>query len=186
MSKGVHFVKIWENKKMLAFYCMSGFLIGILYANIQSRDYITGMGIFNEYFLSRYSAEEIDVVKFLWYVAKIRFTPLVLLAALGCTRFRRGIAAAFLSWTGFSGGFLITAAVMKMGIKGVLLCLISLVPHFAFYIAGYGILLWYLYSYPRIRWNFSKTVVLALFLCLGILLECYVNPVIMQMFLQTL
>lgn len=175
-----------ENKRILAFFCMLGFLAGILYANIQSKDYITSMGIFNEYFLSQYSAADIEVSKYLWYVAKIRTIPAVLLAALGCTKFRKGIAAAMLLWTGFSGGLLVTAAVMKMGIKGILLCLISLVPHFAFYGAGYVLLLWYLFFFPEIKWNLSKTVMVVLFLCVGILLECYVNPVLMQMFIQTL
>ena len=48
------------------------------------------------------------------------------------------------------------------------------------------ILLWYFFSYPESRWNLSKTVSFLLFIAVGILLECYVNPVIMQMFLKTL
>ncbi|MGN1167689.1 MAG: stage II sporulation protein M [Lachnospiraceae bacterium] len=179
-------MKIRENKKLFVFYYMLGFFAGILYANFQSKDYIASMGIFNEYFLSQYGVADIDVVNYLWYVTKIRVTPVILLSALGSTRIRKAAVTVFLLWTGFSSGLLITSAVMKMGIKGILLCLIALVPHFAFYIAGYLLLLWYLYFYPEIRWDTSKTAAFFLFLGLGILLECYVNPVIMQMFIRTL
>ena len=51
-----------------------------------------------------------------------------------------------------------TSSVLKMGVKGIILCLIALTPHFIFYIAGYLILLWYFFSYPESRWNLSKTV----------------------------
>ena len=81
---------------------------------------------------------------------------------------------------------IMTSSVLKMGVKGIILCLIALTPHFIFYIAGYMILLWYFFSYPESRWNLSKTVSFLLFIAVGILLECYVNPVIMQMFLKTL
>lgn len=55
-----------------------------------------------------------------------------------------------------------------------------------FYAAGYLILLWYLFRYPEVRWNLSKTVCMAFLILTGFLLECYVNPVLMQMFVETL
>ena len=79
-----------------------------------------------------------------------------------------------------------TAAVLKMGEKGLVLCLIALTPHLFFYAAGYLILLWYLFRYPEVRWNLSKTVCMAFLILTGFLLECYVNPVLMQMFVETL
>lgn len=113
-------------------------------------------------------------------------TPVLILGALGCTKLRKGIVAAFVLWTGFSSGLLFTSAVIKMGVKGIILCLIALIPQFLFYAAGYLALLWYLYTYPQVRWNLTKTVIFLLLMAVGILLECYVNPVIMQMFIQTL
>lgn len=183
---GYMFVRIQEGKKYFALYCMAGFFAGILYANLLSRDYITSMGILNEYFLNQYTAAEIQMGEYLWYVARIRFSPIIVLGALSCTKIRKAAAAVFLVWTGFSCGLLFSAAVMKMGIKGMLLCLIAFVPHFFFYIAGYLALLWYLYTYPETRWNLTKTIIFLLLLLVGVLLECYVNPVIMQMFVSTL
>ncbi len=177
---------IQESKKFLALFCMLGFIIGIIYANLMSKDYIAAMGIFNEFFLSQYSQAEIDMAEYLWYVVRIRVMPAVLIAALGCTRLRKGVVALFLIWTGFCGGMIMTAAVLKMGLKGLVLCLIALIPHLIFYTAGYLILLWYLFTYPESRWNLSKMISMGLFIIVGILLECYVNPIIMELFIKTL
>ena len=162
----------------------AGLLAGILF--VQTLDESSFAGIFSEYFLNQYSADEIQMGEYLWYVARIRLAPLLLLGALGCTKLRKGVVAAFILWTGFSSGLLFTSAVIKMGVKGIILCLIAFVPQFLFYAAGYLALLWYLYTYPQIRWNLAKTVIFLLLLLVGILLECYVNPVIMQMFIRTL
>ncbi len=70
------------------------------------------------------------MTEYLWYVVRVRAVPLILVAALGCTRLRKGIAAGFLAWTGFGGGMIMTSAVLKMGLKGLILCLIALTPHF--------------------------------------------------------
>ncbi len=179
-------MRIRENKKFLAVFCMLGFFAGIIYANLMSKDYIASIGIFNDFFLDQYSQAEIDVMEYMWYVIRIRVTPVILIAALGSTRLRRAVAAAFLAWTGFGGGMIMTSAVLKMGIKGLILCLIALTPHFIFYAAGYMVLLWYLYTCPESKWNMAKTVRMILFITVGVLLECYVNPIIMELFLKTL
>lgn len=179
-------MRIQENKKFLAVFCMLGFLAGIIYANLMSKDYIASIGIFNDFFLDQYSQAEIDVMEYMWYVIRIRVTPVILIAALGSTKLRRAVAAAFLAWTGFGGGMIMTSAVLKMGIKGLILCLIALTPHFIFYAAGYMVLLWYLYTCPESKWNMAKTVSMILFITVGVLLECYVNPIIMELFLKTL
>lgn len=179
-------MRIQEDRRIFVLYYMVGFFAGILYGNIQSKDYIISMGIFNEYFLKQYYVSDINTTKYLWYVAKIRLFPSAILGLFGGTKLKKEAAAGFVIWTGFSSGLLITSAVMKMGVKGILLCLIALVPQFAFYMASYILLIVYLYFYPKVRWNRMKTIVFLLFLVIGILLECYVNPVIVQMFLGTL
>lgn len=179
-------MRMQESGKHFVLYYMLGFFAGIMYANLLAKDYIASMGILNEFFLNQYSADEINTAEYLWYVTRIRVFPVLLLGAFGCSNVRKGAVAAFLLWTGFSSGLIFTSAVMKMGIKGIILCLIALIPQFLFYAAGYLALLWYLYEYPRIHWNLMKTAVFLLLLAVGILLECYVNPVLMQMFIHTL
>ena len=179
-------MRMQESGKHFVLYYMLGFFAGIMYANLLAKDYIASMGILNEFFLNQYSADDINTAEYLWYVTRIRVFPALILGAFGCSYARKGAVAAFLLWTGVSSGLIFTSAVMKMGIKGIILCLMALIPQFLFYIAGYLALLWYLYEYPRIHWNLTKTVIFLLLLAVGILLECYVNPVIMQLFIHTL
>lgn len=179
-------MKIWESKRYFVLFYMLGFLIGILYANLLSKDYITNLGIFNDYFLKQYMLSEVDTAGYFWYILKIRIMPVIFVGALGCTRIRKGIVVGVILWTGFSSGMMLTVAVMKMGVKGIILCIIALIPQFLFYIAAWLILLWFLFCYPEVKWNSSKMISFALLMAMGILLECYVNPVLVKLFIGTL
>ena len=179
-------LRIRKDSRVFVLLCMLGFFCGIFYGNLWAKDYIISMGIFNEYFLKQYQVSDLDNAKSLWYVIKTRSMPVLVLGAFGITRFRKAIVVGFLLWTGFSFGLLFTAAVMKMGVKGMVFFLLALVPHFPFYIAAYLLVLWYIYFYPQVQWNRGKTVAFLLFLMVGIFLEGYVNPVIMHLFLGAL
>ena len=170
-------MRIHENKKFLIIFCMLGFFVGIIYANLMSEDYITSIGILDSFFLEQYIQVEIDTAEFLWYVAYIRSLPAAYVTASELKIITPANAI---------HGMILVAAVMKMGVKGIILCLISLIPQILCYVAAYLMLLWFLYAYPSVRWNASKTVCFLLFLLVGIILEAYVNPVIMKMFIRTL
>ena len=167
-------MRIRESKRCFILFCMLGFLAGILYTNLLSREYIASMGT------------SIDGEEFLWFVLQKRSLPLILVCALGCTRLRRAVAVGFLAWTGFSGGILMTSAVLQTGIRGIFLCLAALFPHFLFYGAAWVILLWYFFQYPKVEWNRMKTLVFFLLTAVGVLLECYVNPVLLKWMIKSL
>ena len=44
----------------------------------------------------------------------------------------------------------------------------------------------YMLEYPMVRWDAGRSIRLGLFLMLGIITECYVNPVLTGLFLKTL
>lgn len=179
-------MKIRESKRFFILFYMLGFFAGIIYVNVMAGEYIIDTGIWGEFFREQYLQTDIEVGEFLWYVTYIRVWPVICLAVLGGTKLRKAGVWGFVLWTGFSSGLVLTSAVMKLGVKGIILCLISMTPHFLCYIAGYLMLLWFLVEYPGSRWNLTKTVCFVLLIAMGILLECYVNPVIMKMFLKTL
>ena len=106
------------------------------------------------------------------------------LCILGTFRWRKIVVATGLLWTGFLTGILTVSAVMQLGIKGILFCIVALFPHMVFYGLAYGIVLLYLYHYPRKQWNVSKTVFVILMLFLGVVLETYVNPFLMKWVLK--
>lgn len=179
-------MKVRQNKKQIAVFYMAGFLIGILYANLMSKEYLSMTGMFNQYFVNQYVQTEIVIQEYLLYVTKARIVPMICLVVLGCLRIRKAVVVAFICWTGFLSGILFTTAVMKMGVKGIIFCIILLLPQFLFYVAGYMILLWYLYCYPESRWNISKTIFFIVLMAIGIILECYTNPILVKLFLNTL
>ena len=116
-------MKILEGKKYFILCYMTGFFIGILYANLLSGDYMADIGILDDYFLEQYVQTEINTAEFLWYVAYLRLLPAVFLFTFGCTKLRKGAALVCILWTGFSSGLILVSDVMKLGMKGIVLCL---------------------------------------------------------------
>ena len=92
----------------------------------------------------------------------------------------------FLVWTGISAGILVSAAVLNIGIRGSILCLVGLFPQFLLYIPAYVILLWHCYTVPQSHWNRQKTIFVSLAMSVGMILEIYVNPIIVKAFLSVL
>lgn len=177
-------MKRQEIKKVILVIFMCGFLAGILYVNMIARSYIVSMGILSDLFLEQFAENNLNTWEYMWYVLKLRVMPVILLLLPWTLRLKRIMSACLLLWTGFSSGLLLTAAVLKLGIKGIFLCLIGSLPHFICYIVVYGIILIYIFTYPDTRWNHTKTVCLVLFLLLGLISECYVNPVLMNIFIK--
>lgn len=178
--------KFQNKSQFLTVFLMAGFVGGILYANLISGQCVTTSGIFSEYFLNQYTQMEIVTEDYIWYVMRVRIVPFLGICFLGCTRWKKVLVGGVLGWTGFSGGLLAVSAVMRLGIKGLVVCLVGLFPQACFYILAYAVLLIYLYRYPEGRWNAGKTVFILLDLVIGILLETYVNPVLMKMIIKVI
>ena len=173
--------------KIFLALCLAGFVGGILYANTGARDHILAAGIFSDYFLEQYTQAEIQTQDYFWYKLSVRAGLLGVIALLGqMKKLRRWIVSAVLVWTGFLGGLFFTAAVIKLGPVGILFCLAAIIPQALFYIAGYGIVLWYFYSFPRVSWNSAKTLGTILTIGVGIISESYLNPIFLKIFLKTI
>ena len=179
-------MRIQKDGKYFFLFYMLGFLLGILCTNILAKDYVAAMGIFNDFFLKQYAQTEVIASEYMCYIVRVRLLPLGALALLGCLKIKKAVVMCSLLWTGFLCGMLSSSTVMHMGAKGIVMCLIALLPHFIFYLIGYAILIWYFYSYPTSRWNLMKTVIFILSIGIGLILECYVNPVLMKLFIKTI
>ena len=178
-------MKVQEIKKYFVLFYMFGFLAGILSANFIAGEYLADLGIFHEFFMEQYMQTPIDNSEYFWYLLRLRITPLVILGLAGCTKFRKAAVLLFLMWTGLLSGLILTVAVMQRGFGGILLCL-GVLPQLPLYTAGYLILLWFLFCYPKRTWSAVKTICFFLFMAVGLILECTVNPVLMRMFLSSI
>ena len=111
-------MKIFRTRKQFLVFFMPGFLLGIIYVNFIARKYMAEPGIFSDYFLNQFQSASIDAREYIWYLLRVRAVPFLALAGLSFTKVRKPAAVLFLVWTGISGGILISAAVLNMGIKG--------------------------------------------------------------------
>lgn len=172
-----------ENKGHFFIYYMLGFLIGIFYANMLSRQYVEVGGIFNDSFLTGYMQMDVFPEDYIWYILRMRMIPLLTIVILGMTRLRKVTVIGGILWTGFSHGILTVASVIKMGMKGVVFCLLGMTPQVMFYLAGYCVLFWQLYCYPKVKWTAWKAIFIMMTFSIGIILEVYVNPILMKLYI---
>ena len=179
-------MKIFHTRKQFLAFFMPGFLLGIIYVNFIAGKYMAEPRIFSDYFLNQFVDAKIDVQEYLWYLLRLRAVPFLILAVLSFTRARKAAVILFLIWTGASGGVLISSAAAELGMKGCLLCVAALFPQFLFYIPAFIVMLWYCYTVPQSHWNRQKTVFVVLTMSLGIIMELYVNPIVVKAFLSTL
>ena len=170
--------------RLMVLIYMAGFFCGILYTNLVSKDYVASLGIFSDYFLNQYIQTDLAGSSYIWYLIKVRVAPILGVLLLGATRIRKPAVVAFLIWTGFLCGMVFTSATLQLGVKGIALCVAAFFPQGVFYVAGYAILLIGLYYYPKINWNFQKTIAVFLAICIGVALECYMSPVLVKIILK--
>ena len=179
-------MKIQEVKKLICIVFVFGFFAGIVYLNVFARSHLISLEIFDEYFLEQYSGNDLNTNTYIWYITKLRLFPVICLWVIAQTGYGRIAGALFLLWTGFASGMILTVSVFKLGIKGIIFCVVGMLPHFICYITVFIMLLLYLFNYPDTRWNSTKTVSVILFLLLGIITEAYINPVLLDIFIKLL
>lgn len=165
---------------------MAGFILGICSANIWMKEYVLDIGIFQQYFLEQYSQTDIVYRDYLWYLTKSRGSRALLLFAAAGTRYKKPAVLIVTLWLGFCFGMTTSVAVMKMGLKGIILIIMASLPQGIFYGMAGIILLGYMLEYPMVRWNAGKSLKVGVLLTAGLLTECYVGPVILKVFLKTI
>ncbi len=177
-------MKTLHSKRQLAALFMPGFILGIVYVNFLVKKYPSNPEIFGDRFFSVYQNTEIIAGEFIFYLIRVRIIPFLLLLSLVFTHVRKISAALYTAWTGFSCGMMLTVAVLEKGILGCIFCLAAIFPQFLCYVPAYFIVIWYGYTFPKNRWNIQKTIFVLISMIAGILLELYVNPVILKTFLH--
>ena len=179
-------LSFYKNVKSLIVLYMFGFFVGNIYANVFLKDYVTSLGIFSEYFFSHYLITGFNEKQYLFYLFRLRLIPAIVLCAASVTKARRIIVFIFLIWTGFLCGIVVAAAIIKMGIVGSIYSILIVFPHMIVYFAAYILLAWNIGRYHKIKQNYLRYVIIFFLICIGILTECYINPLLIKMFLKTI
>ena len=172
--------------QLLVIFLAVGFLIGIIYENFVMQDSVVYTDIFLKSNLERYLKINVISEKYLWYVIKSRLILLATICIFSCFRWKKVFVILCLTASGFFAGIISVLAVMQLGIKGILLCVAGVLPHGLFYITIYAMLFWYWFRYPEGRWNQAKLLFIIIMFLLGILLETYVNPLLIKIIIKIL
>lgn len=176
-----------KNKgQLLIIFLAVGFFVGIIYENIISRGHVAFSEIFLRSNLERYLQTNLIIEKYLWYVIKARIIILAITCILGCFRGKKLYVFLWLFVCGFFAGIVSVAAVIQLGIKGILLCFVGILPQGIFYVMAYSMIFLYLFRYPKSQWNKAKFVFVVIMFLVGIILETYVNPILVKLVIKIL
>ena len=170
------------------------FLCGVICANILGIASGRELGAINEYFMNRYLYADIQSRELFLHLFYERVPEYLLLFVLSLGIYGTVVLNVYIGYLGFSVGFLAVISIMNYGIKGILL------------LAGFFLPQWLLYAIVLVIWyseiNFYKKKgkdcirgenrkkrnmgyllsfgAASVILFVGIFLESYVNPLLLQ------
>lgn len=158
------------------------FLVGIILANLLGADSFQKNGNLTRYYLQQFQYSNIQSEELLWHVGCRRLILILLLLAFSLLPKGKTVHWVFIAWCGFAYGYFCVLLISAFEAKGLILCLVALCPHFFAYIPAYlGMVQLSERRRDQSSWQrlASVSVVLVLMI-IGILLESYTNPVILQ------
>ena len=157
----------------------TGFFIGILYVNVTK----TATIIFDENILACFRNYKIDYEKYWFYIIKERVGILLLIILLGQVYWKRIYAGMLTVIGGIMLGSALCLSASKMGVKGLFLCVIGMIPHMIFYGCSLWILVTNWMSDKSRRLRGTNIIGIIMFWILGVLSEVYVSPFVLKIFL---
>lgn len=186
-------------KKSSVFFFLV-FLSGVISANILGIVSGRELGAVSEYFVSRFLYADIKGQELFPYLFYKRVPGFFLLLFLSVGIYGTWIADGYISYLGFSAGFLSVIAIMHYGIRGVLLMLGFFLPQWLFYAPVLAVWHYGLRSYKGVgerdmygerkktrHMKIAGSFVIALvLLMLGLFVESYVNPFFLQKIIRML
>ena len=188
------------NVYILWFYLFLGsFLLGVLIMNMGDEVLISENGIFSQESVNRLRYIEIDSGRFFRYALKHRMGEGALLLLLSTTGL--GIFSVYVCiiWQGVLAGMTITTAIIRYGIRGMLLILGGMFPHQLLLVPAEIMLLGWCYEncsrgqfsgkydlpyYKNRKQQYIRQAIgllwIIVVIIIGCILESYVNPILIS------
>ncbi len=187
-------MKSQENQKQFVFF-LAGFLLGVLYIYFSGEYKGEGADFFSIQNLMQIRYMEIVQEEYFIYLLKKRAGVLLILGILSLALAGKYLLAVFLMLFGCSMGSMLSVLIMRYGLPGMLLFVGFIFPQDLVYIPavfGWVALLteWNEGMFGRRNvmhrrgygkhMGMKRLLVLSGVTIIGILLECYVNPIIVN------
>ena len=191
-------MKSQEKHKYFVFF-LAGFLLGVLYIYFTGEHNAESTDFFSVQNLMQLQYVEMDYKDYFVYLLKKRFGVLLMLAALSFALAGRYLLLGFLMLFGCSMGSMLSLLVVRYGVGGMLLFGGLIFPQDIVYLpvvfdwvtvlAEWNVRL---FGHSNVAYRMGRTkysgvshmIVLCGVTIIGILLECYVNPVIVKFCLK--
>ena len=185
-------------KLPLHFLFLTGFVVGLFAVYFGRGILLNRAGMLDEDTLYRMKYMTVDSSILFWYVLCKRCRNFLVLIIMATTRSLIHISEPT-RLRRFSVGFFLSTAVFRYGIKGILLGIVSIFPHYLCYLPAMILLLrWcedmhrsiYFYHHTTgqgkksLPGRLGKLALIWIALVFGCLLECFVNPALLKGFLQ--
>lgn len=168
----------YQKKNQLLIVCLAvGFFIGIIYENVMAGRMVLINELFLKSNLERYLLADVSTRELLHYVVQERLWVFAWICVFSCLRWKRLYVIGLLGILGFLMGVLTVASVLQLGMAGIGLCIVGMLPQGLFYGMVCYLLFVHWYHYPERQWNRVKSLFVLTMLAVGILVEVYVNPV---------
>lgn len=180
---------------------LAGFAAGILLMNLGKSVLLENTDLLDEYTLYHMKYMTVDSNAFFCYVLRMRFQSVAVWIVLATTYLGMLVCMGVSLWYGLSAGAFVAAVLLRYGLKGILLVLSGIFPHYLLYApAVVALLLWCemlnrnIY-FNRNIWLRENKKGLLCKCCLGLaaillliaggcFLESYINPLLLNRLLK--
>lgn len=192
-----------KNGYQMAYLFLIGFFMGILIVNLGHDTWIRNGGLLGAEMVNRLKNSRPDGESLVGYILRHRLSAVCVLGLVSTTIVGMPALCAYICYTGLAAGCLLSVAVVRYGIRGILLIAGVLFPQAILLVPAYiGLFLWaanvnqilyaprtQLEGYERFgrRFYLKKSVQMAgitAVVIIGCLLESYVNPDIVHFILK--
>lgn len=192
-----------KNGYQMAYLFLIGFFMGILIVNLGHDTWIRNGGLLGAEMVNRLKNSRPDGESLVGYILRHRLSSVCVLGLVSTTIVGMPALCAYICYTGLAAGCLLSVAVVRYGIRGILLIAGVLFPQAILLVPAYiGLFLWaanvnqilyaprtQLEGYERFgrRFYVKKSVQMAgitAVVIIGCLLESYVNPDIVHFILK--
>ena len=173
-------------KQQLFIDFLACFLIGIVLANLLGADSFQKNGNLTRFYLKQFQYADVQAQELLWHVGCNRLLLFLSLLALGTIPKGKLVHILFVAWSGFAYGYFCVISISAFGAKGLLLCLLALFPQFLAYVPAYlGLVQLSEHRREYTGWRGIAAIIFVfVVIFVGILLESYMNPLILQKVLK--
>lgn len=121
---------------------LAGFVAGVFLMNVGKKTLLENTGFLDEYSLYQMKYMSVEGNVFFLYVLKKRLGTMGILLLLASTYLGLAALYCYVTWLGASLGMLLSASIIRYGLKGILLVLTAAFPQYLLYIPAW-IMLFY-------------------------------------------